>query len=152
MEFWGMKDGLTNGQKMEWAKLLYTWHDISKSDIAARLNISEAELQEWIEEGKWDGLKKSLILTKDAQLFVLYELLQATITRIKSGSSDDPKDIDKVLKLTSSIKNLEGESGVADIIDVAKGYITWLQDEDPAEVLLTTQRFNKYIKYMERKH
>jgi transposase-like protein len=147
-----MKEGLSNGQKMEWAKLLYTQHNMSIKDVAQKVEVSEAELRYWIKEGRWDGIKKSLIITKEEQLDILYELLGSITARIKESEIDDTKDVDKVLKLTNSIKNLETETGVAEVIDVAKDFISWLQDEDPAEVVPATQRFNKFIKYKEKKH
>lgn len=151
-ELWGMKEGLTNGQKQEWAKLLYLQHSYTIQEIVAKVAVSEAQLRLWIQEGKWDGLKKSLIITKNEQLNTLYELLQAITDRIKTGNADDTKDVDKVLKLTNAIKNLENESAVAQTIDVAKAFIDFLKEDEPDAVPEQTRRFDRYIKQLERKH
>lgn len=43
--------------------------------IAQRLGRTEKTIGKWKEEGKWDDLRKSLLVTKDAQLASLYNQL-----------------------------------------------------------------------------
>ena len=152
IDLWGMTEGLTNGQKMEWAQLLYTEHQFTISEIAGKTGSTEAELRYWIQEGKWDGLKKSLIITKEEQLNILYEFLAFVTDKVKKEKTYDLKDLDKIQKLTAAIKNLESETNVAATIDAAKAFIDWLKEDEPDVVLEQTQRLNRYIKYLERKH
>jgi len=146
-----MKDGLTDGQKKEWAQLLFTRFDLSIKEIALKTGASEEELRLWIQEGNWEGIRRSLLTSKEVQLNMLYDILESITTRIKENGADNTKDADLVIKYTTAIKNLETESSVTQIIEVAKKFINWLQTIDIELAKTVTLRFDAFIKEELRK-
>ncbi|MBS1687867.1 MAG: hypothetical protein JSS96_04030 [Bacteroidetes bacterium] len=146
-----MKNGLTDGQRKEWAQLLFTRFDLSIKDIALKTGASEEELRLWIQEGNWEGIRRSLLTSKEVQLNILYDILESITTRIKENGADNTKDADLVIKYTTAIKNLETESSVTQIIEVAKKFINWLQTIDIELAKTVTLRFDAFIKEELRK-
>jgi len=146
-----MKDGLTDGQKKEWAQLLFTRFDLSIKEIALKTGASEEELRLWIQEGNWEGIRRSLLTSKEVQLNILYDILESITTRIKENGADNTKDADLVIKYTTAIKNLETESSVTQIIEVAKKFINWLQTINIELAKTVTLRFDAFIKEELRK-
>jgi len=146
-----MKDGLTDGQKKEWAQLLFTRFDLSIKEIAIKTGAGEEELRLWIQEGNWEGIRRSLLTSKEVQLNILYDILESITTRIKENGADNTKDADLVIKYTTAIKNLETESSVTQIIEVAKKFINWLQTIDIELAKTVTLRFDAFIKEELRK-
>jgi ribosome-binding factor A len=141
-----MKDGLSGGQKKEWAQLLFTRFDLSIKDIALKTGVSEEELRLWIQDGNWEGIRRSLLTSKEVQLNILYDILETITTRIKENGADNTKDADLVIKYTSAIKNLETESSVTQIIEVAKKFINRLQMADLELAKTVALHFDAYIK------
>lgn len=150
-DLWGMEDGLTGGQKKEWAQLLFTRFDLSIKDIALKTGASEEELRLWIQEGNWEGIRRSLLTSKEVQLNILYDILETITTRIKENGADNTKDADLVIKYTSAIKNLETESSVTQVIEVAKKFINRLQTTDLELAKTVAMHFDAYIKEELRK-
>ena len=146
-----MKNGLTDGQKKEWAQLLFTRFDLSIKEIALKTGAGEEELRLWIQEGNWEGIRRSLLTSKEVQLNILYDILESITTRIKESGADNTKDADLVIKYTTAIKNLETESSVTQIIEVAKKFINWLQTIDIELAKTVTLRFDAFIKEELRK-
>jgi len=147
-----MSPKLTEAQLKEWAKLLYVSHNESIKNIHEKTGIEEAQLREWIRDGNWDNLKRSLVTTKHEQLQLLYDALYTITTRLKTDEGkEDLKDIEKILKLTASIKNLQTELSTGEIIEVAIAYLDWLRKEAPDAVKTETMRLDRFINYWDQK-
>lgn len=58
----------------DYAKRLFIEGNTQK-EIARRLNRTEKTIGKWKDEGKWDDLRKSLLVTKDTQLTSFYNQL-----------------------------------------------------------------------------
>src|SRR4051812_42441052 len=93
-----------------WAKLLYTEHDKTATEIAQEISVDEASVRNWISAGGWDGLKTSLLLSRNAQLKRLYGIMEALHAKtLLEGYEISTKEADLFLKYTNAVKNLEGE-------------------------------------------
>ena len=147
-----MSSKLTETQLKEWAKLLYLSHNENIKNIHEKTGIEEAQLREWIRDGNWDNLKRSLVTTKHEQLQLLYDTLYTITTRLKiDEGKEDLKDIEKILKLTASIKNLQTELSTGEIIEVAIAYLDWLRKEAPDAVKTETMHLDRFINYWDQK-
>ncbi|MBA3828725.1 MAG: hypothetical protein H0X33_07295 [Taibaiella sp.] len=140
-----MNDGLHTGQKVEWAMLLYTRHDYTLPEIALQVDEPEETIQEWIQEGEWNSMKRSLLTSKETHLQILYDVLDDVVNRIKSGRSETTKDADLAIKYTAAIKNLETDTSVADMIYTGKKFTRWLQASDPMMAKNFSARFDKFM-------
>lgn len=124
--------GLTKTKQREYAKLLYIHHGLSQKEIAGRVEVSEKTVGKWKEAEGWDKQKRSLIIVKDEQLADMYEKLETLNRHIKDtkGNLVDTKDVDALSKLTGSIRSLEVETSVGEIISVAKMFLELCRELD----------------------
>lgn len=91
----------------DYAKILFVNENISQKEIAVRVKVTEKTLTKWITEGKWEGLKKSMLVTKDNQLTALYNQLEIMINEIKTRPIvyDVPTFLLKPIKVKDSDGN-----------------------------------------------
>lgn len=142
-----MRDDLTTTQKKSWAETLYLYHDATIKDIALQTGIDEADLRLWIKEGDWDGRKRGLLTSKQHQLDQLYELLEKVNQKMKEANDVNPKDADLAVKYTAAIKNLDTETGIAEVIEVAKLFTTWLRRKDQDMARTVALEFDGFIRH-----
>jgi DNA-binding XRE family transcriptional regulator len=118
----------------EWAKILYTKDNRTQKDIAATIGVSPKTVNQWVADGKWDSIKKSLLKTKEEQLKELYAQLDEFNLYIKNKPEGmrfpDSKEADALKKITSSCKDLESELGINTIIDVFIEFLNFLRPID----------------------
>lgn len=141
-----MNKGLTNEQQKEWAQLLFTKHDFTEKEIAIKVGVEEATVRKWIRDNNWEGVRRSLLTSKEYQLNILYDILSTLTTRIKEQEEGNTKDADLLIKYTAAIKNLEAETSVTQIIEVAKLFTLWLQTIDLELTKTVTLYFDSFIK------
>jgi hypothetical protein len=138
---------LSSNERREWAQMLYTRYDMNTKEVALQTGAPEADVRRWVQEGKWDGLRRSLLTSREEQLKTLYDILAALTARVKQNTEEpNPKDADLIIKYTSAIKNLETDIGVGEIIDVVKPFLVWFMKKDLELAQKLTQHFDAYIK------
>lgn len=59
---------LSNLQKKEWAKLLFTKENLTQQEIAERVGVSRVTINKWINSENWEHLKVSITITREEQL------------------------------------------------------------------------------------
>jgi transcriptional regulator with XRE-family HTH domain len=137
-------------EKKDWAKLLYTREGLTQKEIASRVGVSAVTVCNWVKKENWDLLKQSLLVTKDQQLRRLYLQLDELNTKIMSRPSGDrfpdSKEADTINKLTGSIRTMETEASIADIVEVSKRLLGWLQPINPAKAMELAGIFDEFIK------
>lgn len=138
---------LSSNERREWAQLLYTRYDMNAKEVALQTGAPEADVRRWVKEGNWDGLRRSLLTSREEQLKNLYDILAAITTQAKQNSENpNTKDADLIIKYTAAIKNLETDIGVGEIIDVIKPFVVWLMKKDLEMAKKLTGYFDQYIK------
>lgn len=92
--------------------------------------------------GKWEEQKAGLTLTRQEQVANLYrqvaEINRAISARAEGERFPNSKEADILGKLSAAIRNMEQETGIADIISVLTSFIEWLRplDLDKAKELI----------------
>ena len=128
---------LTNAQKKEWAKTLYLRENLTQQEIAERV-------------GEWEEQKAGLTLTRQEQVANLYrqvaEINRAISTRAEGERFPSSKEADILGKLSAAIRNMEQETGIADIISVLTGFVEWLRPLDLDKAKELTRLADAYIK------
>lgn len=138
---------LTNKQKKEWAEMLYIQGELTQKDIAAKVGTTEKTMSKWVNEGRWETYRKSMLNTKSEILRNLYNLLDKISKKLKEEDSiGDSKIADMYVKYTAAINNLETETSTAQIVEVARLFVNWLQGIDPQFALQVLNHFDAYIK------
>ena len=141
---------LTNAQKKEWAKTLYMRENLTQQEIAERVGVSRVTVSNWVRAGKWEEQKAGLTLTRQEQVANLYrqvaEINRAISARAEGERFPNSKEADILGKLSAAIRNMEQETGIADIIGVLTGFIEWLRPFDLEKAKELTRLADAYIK------
>lgn len=101
-------------------------------------------------DNEWDKLRKSLLTTKPEQLKYLYNQLDAIHKHIATKEEGkryaDSKEADIISKTTTSIKNLETETSLGQVIEVASAFVRFVQKESLDDAQKITIWLNSFIK------
>lgn len=141
---------LSINQKKEWAQQLYCEDKLKQKLIATKVGVAEKTISKWVNEGNWDRLRKSLLVSKQEQLANMYEQLSEINSYIKSKPEGerfaDSKQADIMVKITASIEQLEEETNMADVFEVGKRFIRFLQEHDFEKAKEVVDLYDSFIK------
>lgn len=144
---------LSINQKKEWAKQLFIENKLSQKLIAEKVGVSEKAISRWVNDPNenWERLRKSLLISKQEQLGNLYEQLSEINEHIKRKPEGqrfaDSKQADIMVKITAAIEQLEEETNLADVFEVGKRFITWLQTHDFEKAKAVVDLYDGFIKH-----
>ena len=141
---------LTNEQKKDWAKMLYTKETLTQAEIAERVGVSRVTVNNWINKGNWEQLKTSVTMTREEQLKTQYrqlaELNEAISKKPIGQRYPNTAEADTISKITNAIKKMETEVGLSDIISVFTDLLKWLRAYDPTQAKEITPLLDAYVK------
>lgn len=147
-------------EQREHAKLLYVNERITLKEVAERVKVTEKTVGKWCKEDNWDGLRKSLLTTRQTQLTHWYNQLDAINDDIanrppiyvKGKAVERPpkliptsSEADIMSKTTSNIQKLEVEIGLGEIVETGKKLITFIQQVNLDDAKLFKNYFDEYI-------
>lgn len=119
---------------MEFAKTLFldTGQKLTNKEIATRVGVQPTTIGKWIEKQGWAKLRKSLLVTRQVMISDLYDQLEWLNNTIKERENKvaDPKEANTIAVITNSIKRLETETSVAEIYEVATGFLDFIKPQD----------------------
>jgi transposase-like protein len=144
---------MKNADKKDWAKLLFLQGDMTQKEIAAKVDISEQTLCKWVKIDNWEHQRTSLIITKEAQLVLLYEQLALLNKNIKESDAGyaTPSQADTLIKYSAAIKTLETDVSLAEIISVASRVINFIRGIDNEKAKEVAKYFDAFIKESAKK-
>lgn len=124
--------GVKKQLEQDYAKTLFIDQGLNQKEIALRLKVSQKTIGIWAKTGGWDKLKKSMLVTKDNQLTMLYDQLDFINNDIKNRDFKiaTAKEADTISKLTSAIKKLETETAIGDTVEICKQIIQFIRQQD----------------------
>lgn len=142
-----MSDKLTQKQKKEWAKLLFTKEQLSQKEIAERVGVSAVTMNKWVKAENWDKLKVSLSITREEQLSNLYNQMAELNRTISERDQKYPTsaESDTINKLASAITKMETETGLHEIIGTSKAFLKWLREFDNEKAKELSLLFDDFI-------
>jgi transcriptional regulator with XRE-family HTH domain len=139
-------------QKKDYAKVLFIKERLSQKEVAERSGVSEQTISKWVNTESWERLRKSLMVTKQEVLISLYdqlnELKDVIEARPVGSRYADNKEADIQSKLTASIRQLETDTSVAEIIDVFMKFGDYVRNTAPEKVKEITELHDSFIKSM----
>ena len=146
-EFWAMK----NAQKQDLARLLYIRGVVeSQEELAARVGVTPVTISRWKARGNWEGFKKSMLVSRQDQLRRLYDQLDELTAKIEERPKGERyannKEADIQSKLTGSIRTLETDIGVDEVVDVFKKFFDWMRSSDPSKIRELVTLFDSFVK------
>ena len=139
--------GLSKTAEKDYARILYTSERMTQKEVSERVKVSEKTISRWVQQGNWDQLRKSMLVTKQHQISLLYDQLAFLNDSIadREYKIATAKEADVISKLTSSIQRLEVETSVGQIIEVARSFIDFVREEDLSLAKDVTIRFDAFI-------
>ena len=141
-----MNDSSANHLQKAYAKMLYTKHDNTIEDIALEIETDEATIRNWIRESHWDGIKRSLLTSRTAQIQRYYKVIEHLDGKLKNDDEITVKHADLIAKYTACIKNLKEETTVTEILDVTEQFITWLRRQDAELSKIVVVELDNFVK------
>lgn len=142
---------MTNQQKKEWAKLLYTKEHLLQKEIAEKVGVTPKTVSKWVTTEMWDKLRISLSVTREEQLSHLYSHLSEINASIASREDGErfpnAKEADTITKLSSSIDKLERESGVGEVVSAFSQFVRWLRERNLEEAQRIAPLLDDFVKY-----
>lgn len=140
---------ITKKEERNYAQILYVNENLTAKEIAARVGVTQKTMGRWIKDGKWDQLRKSMLITKQKMITMMYDQLEALNNSIaeRTPAIPDGKEADVISKITTSIQRLETEASVAETIEVAKSFINYVREYDLELAKEITEHFDSYIQY-----
>lgn len=129
---------ITIEEKKELAKILFTREHLDQKVVAMRVKVSEKTIGKWVQEGNWREMRRRLLLTKEQELTNLYEELEHLNSVIKNNPTKhaDSKQADIRIKLTSAIRDLETNLGIAEIVESGIRFVKYVQQLGTTEQVL----------------
>ena len=141
---------INNSQKKQWAQTLYLRENLTQLEIAERVGVSRVTVSKWVRDGKWEEQKAGITLTRQEQVANLYrqvaEINRTIATRHEGERFPNSKEADILGKLSAAIRNMEQETGIADIISVLTAFIEWLRPLDLDKTKEITRLADAFIK------
>lgn len=141
---------INNSQKKQWAQTLYLREKLTQLEIAERVGVSRVTVSKWVRDGKWEEQKAGITLTRQEQVANLYrqvaEINRTIATRHEGERFPNSKEADILGKLSAAIRNMEQETGIADIISVLTAFIEWLRQLDLDKAKEITRLADAFIK------
>lgn len=145
-----MSRELTNKQKKEWAKTLYLRENLTQQEIADRVGASRVSVSKWVRDGKWEEQRAGITLTREEQIRSLYRQVAAINKAIEERPEGErfatSAEADIIGKLSKSIKQMETEVGIADVISVMTRFIDFLRPIDIEKAKEATRLTDAFIK------
>lgn len=145
-----MAKDLTNQQKRELAKMLYTKENLTQKEIAERVGASTTSVNKWVKDGQWDSLRTAMMMTNEQQIANLHLQLKEIDLKIKSRPIGEryptPAEADVISKITSSIQKLEKDLGIEEIVSVSREFLIWVKKVDYQKAQELSGLFDAFIK------
>ncbi len=142
---------LSRQKKRELAKQIYLRDNLSQKEIAEMVDVSQKSLSKWIRDERWDTEKSAYTITREQQIQRLYGHISAineTISQREPGKNvPNAKEADTLNKLATSIKKLENEVGISEVITACTKICNFLRGKGQIEAAKEAAGwFDAYIK------
>ena len=140
---------MTKDQLKDFSKLLYIRERLTQKEVATRAGVSEQTMSKWVNDGGWERLRRSLLVTKSEQIGRLYEQIENLTQSIQDGTGvADTKQADILTKLTAAIKNLETEVSIGERVEVGMEFCDFVRQNAPEKSGEVVSLFDSFIKSM----
>lgn len=144
-----MAKELNREAKKKLAKELYLTGKHQQKEISKMVGISDNSLCRWVKEGKWELLRANLTTTKENVLSNWYAQLAEMNKNIADRNEGErvptSSESDRMIKISSAIKKLETETGIAEITSVCIGLCEFVRGYDVEKAKELSDHFNAYI-------
>nr|DAX71341.1 MAG TPA: terminase ATPase subunit [Caudoviricetes sp.] len=132
------------------ARTLYLDGNYTQEEIAVKVGVSRQTIIRWSKEDSWAELKASLSVTP-TQLIAQWQQQIAEINRTITSREEGaryatPAEADAMLKLATSIKKIQDDLGISEVISVCMRFLAWLRPLDVEQAKAFNNLMDVFIK------
>lgn len=132
------------------ARDLFLQGAYTQEEIAQKIGASRQTIIRWAKDDSWAELKASLSVTP-TQLIAQWQQQIAEINRSIAGREDGsryatPAEADAMLKLATSIKKIQDDLGISEVISVCMRFLSWLRPLDVDQAKAFNSLMDVFIK------
>lgn len=132
------------------ARTLYLDGNYTQEEIAVKVGVSRQTIIRWSKEDSWAELKASLSVTP-TQLIAQWQQQIAEINRTITSRDEGaryatPAEADAMLKLATSIKKIQDDLGISEVISVCMRFLAWLRPLDVEQAKAFNSLMDVFIK------
>lgn len=127
---------LTKAESEKLKKLAYHIYTKDKyitiKELAIRVGVTEKTASEWIREGDWEKIRRTVQTTKAEQIEHLYAQMSNLNQKIaeRENKYPDSKEANTLIQLSTAIKKLESETGLGELTLMAQEFIGFVAQID----------------------
>lgn len=141
---------LKSEQKKALARDLYLLGSYTYEEIAMKVGTQRQTISRWAKAGGWEDLKAGMSVTREEVLKRLHLQLKSINDNILEREPKEryatAKEADAMAKLSATIKNLEKDVGISDIISVGMRFGEWLRRVDLDKAKEYVQYWDSFLK------
>lgn len=141
---------LKSEQKKALARDLYLLGTYTYEEIAMKVGTQRQTISRWAKAGGWEDLKAGMSVTREEILKRLYQQLNninaIILEREPNERFANSKEADAMAKLSATIKNMEIDVGISDIISVGMRFGEWLRRVDLDKAKEFVQYWDLFLK------
>ena len=141
---------LKSEQKKVLARDLYLLGSYTYEEIAMKVGTQRQTISRWAKAGGWEDLKAGMSVTREEILKRLYQQLNninaIILEREPNERFANSKEADAMAKLSATIKNMEVDVGISDIISVGMRFGEWLRRVDLDKAKEYVQYWDLFLK------
>lgn len=141
---------LKSEQKKALARDLYLLGSYTYEEIATKVGTQRQTISRWAKAGGWEDLKAGMSVTREEILKRLYQQLNninaIILEREPNERFANSKEADAMAKLSATIKNMEIDVGISDIISVGMRFCEWLRRVDLDKAKEYVQYWDLFLK------
>lgn len=141
---------LKSEQKKALARDLYLLGSYTYEEIATKVGTQRQTISRWAKAGGWEDLKAGMSVTREEILKRLYQQLNninaIILEREPKERFANSKEADAMAKLSATIKNMEVDVGISDIISVGMRFGEWLRRVDLDKAKEYVQYWDLFLK------
>jgi len=132
------------------ARTLYLDGNYTQEEIAVKVGVSRQTIIRWAKEDSWAELKASLSVTP-TQLIAQWQQQIAEVNRNIASREEGARfatsaEADAMLKLSSSIKKIQDDLGISEVISVCMRFLAWLRPLDVEQAKAFNSLMDVFIK------
>ena len=132
------------------ARTLYLDGNYTQEEIAVKVGVSRQTIIRWSKEDSWAELKASPSVTP-TQLIAQWQQQIAEINRTITSREEGaryatPAEADAMLKLATSIKKIQDDLGISEVISVCMRFLAWLRPLDVEQAKAFNSLMDVFIK------
>ena len=140
----------SNINKKEIAKALFLKGGCTMEEIAGKVGVTRQTLSRWAKSGNWDDLRVSMVISQEQiisqMMRQISDIHKQAAARPEGQQQLTAKEADTVVKLSSSIKKLQKDAGITDVVNVGVKFTNWLRAFDLEKAKEYNELWDLFIK------